>query len=113
MRSFDEVVANNIICKLREQNKKQSELATSLNMPRQTINKMLTGKRTISAMELDKIASFFSCTFDDLTIDNNTTSDVEAYFMGNISNVETKDRVSKIYELSKIIADQQYANLNK
>ena len=114
MKSFDLIVAENIKKKLDEQKKKQTELAHFLNLPRQTINKMLTGKRNITAIELNNIAEFFRCDIKELTISNNENGcEVRAFFMGNISNQETKNRIDVVYNLSKIIAEQHYASIDK
>ena len=114
MKSFDLIVSENIKVKLDEAHKKQTDLATYLGFPRQTINKILNGKRNITATELNRIAEFFCCPITDLTKEvSNNDCFVKAFFMGNISNQETKERIDIVYELSKIIAEQQYASMDK
>ena len=114
MKGFDLIVAENIKNKLHEVKKKQTDLANFLGFPRQTINKILNGKRNITAIELNRIAEFFCCPISDLTKQClNDDCSVKAYFMGNISNPETKERINIVYELSKIIAEQQYASMDK
>lgn len=114
MKSFDLIVAENIKKKLLEVEKKQTDLANFLGFPRQTINKILNGKRNITAIELNRIAEFFCCSINDFTKESsNTDCSVKAYFMGNISNPETQERINIVYDLSKIIAEQQYASMDK
>lgn len=114
MKSFDLIVAENIKIKLLEQQRKQTELANFMAVPRQTINKILNGKRNITAIELNSIAEFFHCDIKELTTSNSSDAcEVKTFFMGNISNPETKKRIEKIYDLSKIIAEQHYASMDK
>lgn len=114
MKSFDLIVAENIKVKLEEAHKKQTDLANYLGFPRQTINKILNGKRNITATELTRIAEFFCCAINDLTKElSNNDCFVKAFFMGNISNKDTLERIQIVYDLSKIIAEQQYASMDK
>lgn len=46
------VIAKNVSVSLAKQNRKQIELAEYLEVSRQTVSKMLSGIRTISAGEL-------------------------------------------------------------
>ncbi len=114
MKNVDLIVAENIKIKLKEMDKKQTELGNFLNMPRQTINKMINGQRTITANEINKIAEFFSCNMEDLMVEPLLwESDVKGYLMGHVSGEHTKKRIDRIYELSKIYANHIYINLNK
>ena len=58
MVDMNVVIANNISRSLEKQNRKQVELADYLEVSRQTVNKMLSGARTINAGELRMIADF-------------------------------------------------------
>ena len=114
MENFDLRVAQNISDLLQEHNKKQADLARYLNLPRQTISKILAGKRNLLANEITSIAKFFSCKISDLTKENNNNADkVYAYFMGEVSNSEVKEVFENIFKLSDIIINQQYLNDNK
>lgn len=64
--SMNEVIARNISNFLSRQNKKQKDLATALEIPRQTVNKMLNGTRMISAPELCKIAQYLNVSMEEL-----------------------------------------------
>lgn len=70
--SMNEVIAMNISNLLKSSRKKQQDLADALNMPKQTISKMLNGARMISAPELSKIANYFSVSMDSLVQEKNS-----------------------------------------
>lgn len=70
--SMNEVIAMNISNLLKSSKKKQQDLADALNMPKQTISKMLNGARMISASELSKIANYFSVSMDSLVQEKKT-----------------------------------------
>ncbi len=67
MTDIDVLIAGNIQAIMKEQNKKQVDLATALDTNKQTVNKMLNGSRKISAGELKQIAEFLKVKMDDLT----------------------------------------------
>ena len=114
MENFDLIVAQNISNQLEKNNKKQADLARYLNLPRQTISKILAGKRNLLANEITSIASFFSCEISDLTKEERMIEDnVYAYFMGEVSDVKIKKVFEEIFTLSDIIIEQQYLNDNK
>lgn len=114
MENFDIMVAQNITQLLSDQGKKQSDLAKHLNLPRQTINKILAGKRNLLANEFADIAKFFNCKIEDLTKRNTVSEEkIHTFFMGNVSKEETKQVFSKIFELSDLFVEQQYINDNK
>ena len=114
MENFDIMVAQNITQLLSDQGKKQSDLAKHLNLPRQTINKILAGKRNLLANEFAEIARFFNCKIEDLTKQTAVSEEhMLAYFMGNVSNKKTKQVFEKIFELSDLFVEQQYLNDNK
>jgi transcriptional regulator with XRE-family HTH domain len=66
MVNQDLIIANNIVETLKFKNIKQSKLAENLNIPRQTVNKMLNGSRGINASELKDIAIILDTTMDKL-----------------------------------------------
>lgn len=108
------MVAQNISELLSVQGKKQSDLAKHLNLPRQTVNKILAGKRNLLANEFASIADFFHCKIEDLTKKVPISSEnMVAFFMGEISKQETKEVLKDIFELSDLFVEQQYLNDNK
>ena len=58
------VMADNILSILKSQGKRQAELADGIGVSRATMSKMLSGGRTINAMELKKIAQYLNCSMD-------------------------------------------------
>lgn len=115
MENFDLIVAQNISDQLEKNNKKQADLARYLNLPRQTISKILAGKRNLLANEITSIARFFSCEISELTKEKGKIDDnnIYAYFMGEVSNKKIKEVFNDIFTLSDIIIEQQYLNDNK
>ena len=66
MLDMNLVIANNILMRLKEQNKKQVDLADGIGISKQTVSKMLNGSRAINAIELRKIAAYLGVTMDTL-----------------------------------------------
>ena len=60
MMNINLIIANNIVAKMEEKRIKQVDLANEMNLPKQTISKMLNGSRMINAGEL---ALFFFLPF--------------------------------------------------
>lgn len=63
---LEQVMTENIRRQLKEQKKKQTELAEALEMPRQTVSKLLAGTRTITAAELKRISEFLGVPMESL-----------------------------------------------
>lgn len=64
MLDMNLVIANNIQICLKEQNKKQIELADGIGISKQIVSKMLNGSRAINAIELRKIAEYLGVSMD-------------------------------------------------
>ena len=64
--NMNEVIANNIISLLKQQNKKQQELADGIGSNKQIVSKMLNTSRSINAIELKKIANFLGVSMESL-----------------------------------------------
>ena len=64
--SMNEIIAMNISNLLSQKKKKRQDLADALDIPKQTISKMLNGARMISALELSKIANYLNVSMDSL-----------------------------------------------
>lgn len=58
------VIANNILMCLKEQDKKQIDLADGIGFSKQIVSKMLNGSRIINAIELRKIAEYLGVSMD-------------------------------------------------
>jgi plasmid maintenance system antidote protein VapI len=98
MVDMNEVIANNINDCLIREHKKQVELAAYLDVSRQTMSKMLSGVRSISAVELKMIAAFFGTSMETLTTipQNWEKSDVFHVFMGQVKTEEARQAIRDI-----------------
>lgn len=67
MLDMNAVISENILEMLKETGKKHIDLANALSVSKQTMSKMLNGSRAINAVELVKIAEFFSVPMEKLT----------------------------------------------
>lgn len=105
MVDMNAVIANNISVSLAKQNRKQIELAEYLEVSRQTISKMLSGIRTISAGELRRIADFLCTSMEDLTTipQNYEEADVFRAFMGKAGTEEARQAVRDIDKVIELI----------
>ena len=105
MVDMNAVIANNISMFLEKQNKKQVELAEYLEVSRQTVNKMLSGIRSISAGELRKMADFFDTSMEELTTipQNYEETDVFRVFMGKAGTEEAQQSIRDIDKLIELI----------
>lgn len=105
MNNASLIIASNIQKELKKENKKQTDLARSLNVSEQTVSKMLNGSRMISAIELQEISNFLHVSMEKLLeipvkpIDN----DIIHVFMGRVKTKEGKEGLKFIDELSKEI----------
>ncbi len=99
------VIAKNVSVSLAKQNRKQIELAEYLEVSRQTISKMLSGIRTISAGELRRIADFLCTSMEDLTTipQNYEEADVFRVFMGKAKTEEARQAVRDIDKVIELI----------
>ena len=105
MIDMNAVIANNISLSLEKQNRKQVELAEYLEVSRQTVSKMLSGIRTISAGELRRIADFLCTSMEDLTTipQNYEETDVFRVFMGKAGTEEARQAVRDIDKIIELI----------
>ena len=105
MVDMNAVIAKNVSVSLAKQNRKQIELAEYLEVSRQTISKMLSGIRTISAGELRRIADFLCTSMEDLTTipQNYEEADVFRVFMGKAKTEEARQAVRDIDKVIELI----------
>ena len=66
MVNMNEIISNNIINIMKQNGKKQIDLAGYLGVSKQIVSKMLSGVRVINAVELKKIAEFLSVSMESL-----------------------------------------------
>lgn len=105
MTNQDIVIATNIIKKLNERNITQSTLANSLNLPRQTVNKMLNGSRIINASELKNISTILNTTMESLCKipDSITEKNILHNFVEKVKTEDAKETILIADELINMI----------
>ena len=100
MIDMNEVLAKNITAALKKAGIKQSELAEKLVLSKQVVSNMLLGFRTISAIELKKIADICNVSMEQLvSYDENIDTDVIHLFMGQVKTDEAKRSIEIADEL--------------
>lgn len=99
------IIAKNISSILKQQNKKQVDLANALHTNKQTVHKMLNGSRIINATELKQISEYLAVKMEDLMkISRDTTdTDIVQAFMGIVESEEAKEALRIADKLSDMI----------
>ena len=105
MVKASEIISNNIMNIMKQNGKKQIDLADYLGVSKQVISKMLTGGRMINAIELQKISEFLGTSMENLV--NPPAVDVETNavkaFMGKVESQEAKDGLGIADEIANLI----------
>lgn len=103
MVNMNEVISSNIMSYLKQTGKKQIDLANHLGISKQVVSNMLGGTRTINAVELQQIASYFHIPMDKLVVIPGQISETNVVraFMGK---VET-DAAKRGLEIADQVAD--------
>ena len=113
MYSTNEIIVANINTKLKQQNKKQTDLADALGVPRQTISKILTSQRGLSAVELTKISGYLDVSITDLVKKQSQfeMSNGIKTFMGIVETEEARAGLRKADEIiDMILFHKKYQN---
>lgn len=105
MIGLSAVIARNILVLLKQQNKKQVDLAEALHTNKQTVSKMLGGARMINAIELKQIAEFLGVKMEELTRIQETVVDTDIVhaFMGKVESEQAKNALKMADILSDMI----------
>ena len=105
MLDVNSMIAANIVTILKQQNKKQIDLADALQTNKQTISKMLNGSRMINAVELKHIAEFLGVKMEELTKihEDSVDTDIVHAFMGKVESKEAKEALHIADRLSDMI----------
>ena len=105
MTDMNMTIAGNILAILKQQNKKQTDLAEALQTNKQTVNKMLNGSRMINAIELKQIADFLGVKMEELTKIRATAADTDIVhaFMGKVASEQAKNALEIADKLSDMI----------
>lgn len=99
------MVANNILSVLKKQGKKQAELADGIGVSKATISKMLNGSRSITAVELKKIADYLNTSMDTIMRIPEAPIEMDAIhaFMGRVETEEAKEALRVADKVSDLI----------
>ena len=114
MVNVNEIIGNNIMNIMKQNNKKQVELAGYLGVSKQVTSKMLSGARMINAVELQKIAEFLNVSMESLVKLPQVipeTNTVKA-FMGRVESQEAKDGLAIEDEIANLICFYARAHEN-
>ncbi|MDO5417320.1 MAG: helix-turn-helix transcriptional regulator [Lachnospiraceae bacterium] len=105
MVNMNEIISNNIMNIMKQNDKKQIDLAGYLGVSKQVISKMLSGARMINAIELQKTAEFLGVSMESLVKVPQVipeTNTVKA-FMGRVESQEAKDGLAIADEIANLI----------
>lgn len=107
MINMNTIIGKNVILLLKQKDKKQNDLATALGVSKQTMSKMLSGNRAINAVELVRIADFFSVKMEELTRipaqETIVNANVVRAFMGSLESENAKQALEIADELADMI----------
>lgn len=100
-----EIISNNIMNIMKQNGKKQIDLADYLGVSKQVISKMLTGGRMINAIELQKISEFLGTSMDNLVKRPEVLQETNAIkaFMGKVETQEAKNGLEIADEIANLI----------
>ena len=105
MVKASEIISNNIMNIMKQNGKKQIDLADYLGVSKQVISKMLTGGRMINAIELQKISEFLGTSMENLVKRPEVVQETNAIkaFMGKVETQEAKDGLGIADEIANLI----------
>ena len=105
MVKASEIISNNIMNIMKQNGKKQIDLADYLGVSKQVISKMLTGGRMINAIELQKISEFLGTSMENLVKRPEVFQEANAIkaFMGKVETQEARDGLEIADEIANLI----------
>lgn len=105
MVKASEIISNNIMNIMKQNGKKQIDLADYLGVSKQVISKMLTGGRMINAIELQKISEFLGTSMENLVKRPEVFQETNAIkaFMGKVETQEARDGLEIADEIANLI----------
>lgn len=105
MVNASEIISNNIMNIMKQNGKKQIDLAEYLGVSKQVVSKMLTGGRMINAVELQKISEFLGTAMENLVKRQEILKETNAIkaFMGKVETQEAKDGLGIADEVANLI----------
>ena len=105
MYNMNEIISNNIINLMKQNEKKQIDLACYLGVSKQIVSKMLRGDRIINAVELQKISEFLNVSIASLFEVPHVIQESNAIkaFMGKVETQEAKEGLEIADEIANYI----------
>lgn len=105
MLDMNVVIADNILAQLKQQGKRQQELADGIGMTKQIVSKMLNGSRAINAVELRNIATFLNVSMETLVKIPSTPKETSftLAFMGKVTSEGGRNALKLADTLSDMI----------
>lgn len=105
MVGINTVISNNILMLLKQNGKKQNELAEALGISKQVMSNMLSGSRMINAIELHQMADFFHVTMESLIKTPSAAKDVNAVhaFMGEVKTPAARRSLEIADEMADMV----------
>lgn len=103
MVDMNMVVAKNISYAMKSAGKKQCELAEAMGYSKQVVSNMLSGSRTVNAVELKNIAEFCNVSMESLVAlpEKPIETNVVRAFMGHVKT----DKAKKGIEIADKLID--------
>ena len=105
MVGMNTVISNNILMLLKQNGKKQNELAEALGISKQVMSNMLSGSRMINAIELHQMADFFHVTMESLIKTSSAAKDFNAVhaFMGEVKTPAARRSLEIADEMADMV----------
>lgn len=116
MMDMNTIIANNISKTLKKNGKKQTDLAEKMGYSKQVISNMLSGSRSINAIELKQISEFCNVSMEELVTlpERPIETNVVRIFMGIAKTDEARQGIEfadKLIDMYLFHANVQEANI--
>lgn len=105
MGGMNATISNNVLMLLKQNGKKQNELANALGVSKQVMSNMLSGSRMINAVELRQIAGFFHVSMENLMeapAERKNTNVIHA-FMGEVKTSSARKSLEIADEMANLV----------
>ena len=98
-------ISNNVLMLLKQNGRKQNELADALGVSKQVMSNMLSGSRMINAVELRQIAGFFHVSMEKLmeVPAERKNTDVIHAFMGEVKTSSARKSLEVADEMANLV----------
>jgi len=115
MITTNEIIGRNILETLDAKGMKQIDLAERLGLTKQTINKILHGRKNISAQELKDISDALGVSMESLTKEAVAREEIEPIklFMGEVRTKEARVGLAHAQKIMDLILFHSELQVNK